>query len=99
MPIQALLGDQQAATLGQLCLDKGNSKCTYGTGAFLVVNTGQEIHRSKCGLLSTVGWTDKKGKPTYCLEGSLFNAGTVVQWLRDNLQIIKSADQNKYTCK
>ncbi|AQL31319.1 MULTISPECIES: glycerol kinase GlpK [unclassified Prochlorococcus] len=93
VPIQALLGDQQAATLGQLCLDKGSSKCTYGTGAFLVVNTGQEIHRSKCGLLSTVGWTDKKGNPTYCLEGSLFNAGTVVQWLRDNLQIIKSADQ------
>ena len=93
VPIQALLGDQQAATLGQLCLEKGEAKCTYGTGAFLVVNTGNDIHRSNDGLLSTLGWTDAKGTPTYCLEGSLFNAGTVVQWLRDGLQIIDKADQ------
>ena len=93
VPVQALLGDQQAATLGQLCLEKGEAKCTYGTGAFLVVNTGNDIHRSSDGLLSTLGWTDAKGTPTYCLEGSLFNAGTVVQWLRDGLQIIAKADQ------
>ena len=93
VPIQGLLGDQQAATLGQLCLREGESKCTYGTGAFLVVNTGQQIHRSNDGLLSTLGWTDANGSPTYCLEGSLFNAGTVIQWLRDGLQIIDNAEQ------
>ncbi len=93
VPIQSLLGDQQAATLGQLCLEKGEAKCTYGTGAFLVVNTGQRIHRSSDGLLSTLGWTDSTGEPTYCLEGSLFNAGTVIQWLRDGLQIIETAEQ------
>ncbi len=91
--INALLGDQQAATLGQLCLEKGEAKCTYGTGAFLVVNTKQEICRSNSGLLSTLAWTDEEGNPTYCLEGSLFNAGTVVQWLRDGLKIIHQADQ------
>jgi glycerol kinase len=62
--IQALLGDQQAATLGQLCLNPGEAKCTYGTGAFLVVNTGQEIRRSSAGLLSTLGWTDAQGSAT-----------------------------------
>ncbi len=91
--IQALLGDQQAATLGQLCLHEGEAKCTYGTGAFLVVNTGKNIKTSKEGLLSTLGWTDENGSPTYCLEGSLFNAGTVVQWLRDGLGIIEKAEQ------
>ncbi len=93
VPINSLLGDQQAATLGQLCLEKGQAKCTYGTGAFLVVNTGRTIHRSSDGLLSTLGWTDSNGSPTYCLEGSLFNAGTVVQWLRDGLQIIDTAEE------
>ncbi len=91
--IQALLGDQQAATLGQLCLKKGEGKCTYGTGAFLVINTGKTIHRSNAGLLSTLGWTDSSGSPIYCLEGSLFNAGTVIQWMRDGLGIIDSANQ------
>ncbi len=93
LPIQALLGDQQAATLGQLCLQPGESKCTYGTGAFLVINTGNQIRRSSSGLLSTLGWTDATGSPTYCLEGSLFNAGTVIQWLRDGLQIIDEAQE------
>lgn len=92
VPILALLGDQQAATLGQLCLDPGEAKCTYGTGAFLVVNTGSVIRRSDAGLLTTLGWTDADGTPTYCLEGSLFNAGTVVQWLRDGLGIIENAE-------
>ncbi len=93
VPIQALLGDQQAATFGQLCFAKGEAKCTYGTGAFLVVNTGKDIYRSDSGLLSTLAWTDSDGDPTYCLEGSLFNAGTVVQWLRDGLKIIDTAAQ------
>ncbi|WP_353292597.1 glycerol kinase GlpK [Synechococcus sp. M16CYN] len=93
LPIQAILGDQQAATLGQLCLQPGDSKCTYGTGAFLVINTGEHIYRSDNGLLSTLGWTDANGVPTYCLEGSLFNAGTVIQWLRDGLEIIERAEQ------
>ena len=93
LPIQAMLGDQQAATLGQLCLQPGEGKCTYGTGAFLVINTGDTIRRSDAGLLSTLGWTDASGNPTYCLEGSLFNAGTVIQWLRDGLQIIDQAEQ------
>ena len=91
--IQALLGDQQSATLGQLCLNKGEAKCTYGTGAFLVINTEKEIYRSNAGLLSTLGWTDDEGEPVYCLEGSLFNAGTVVQWLRDGLGIIEKAEE------
>ncbi len=91
--INALLGDQQAATLGQLCLRKGEAKCTYGTGAFLVINTQNQICHSESGLLSTLGWTDEKGLPTYCLEGSLFNAGTVVQWLRDGLGLIKKAEE------
>ena len=93
VPIQALLGDQQAATLGQLCLQPGEGKCTYGTGAFLVVNTGATIRHSDDGLLNTLGWTDQHGTPTYCLEGSLFNAGTVVQWLRDGLGIIRTAEE------
>ena len=91
VPIRALLGDQQAATLGQLCLEPGEAKCTYGTGAFLVVNTGSELRRSNAGLLTTLAWTDADGTPTYCLEGSLFNAGTVVQWLRDGLGLIREA--------
>ena len=73
--------------------EPGEAKCTYGTGAFLVINTGSEIKRSDAGLLSTLGWTDDQGTPTYCLEGSLFNAGTVVQWLRDGLEIIDSAEE------
>ena len=93
VPITAMLGDQQAATLGQSCLAPGEGKCTYGTGAFLVINTGGEIRRSDAGLLSTVGWSDAEGRPTYCLEGSLFNAGTVIQWLRDGLGLIERSDQ------
>ncbi len=93
VPITAMLGDQQAATLGQNCLAVGEAKCTYGTGAFLVINTGREIRRSSQGLLSTYGWPDSDGRATYCLEGSLMNAGTVVQWLRDGLGVIEQADE------
>ncbi len=93
VPVTAMLGDQQAATLGQSCLTPGQAKCTYGTGAFLVVNTGSTIRRSDQGLLSTYGWTDPAGRATYCLEGSLMNAGTAIQWLRDGLGLIERADQ------
>jgi glycerol kinase len=93
VPVTAILGDQQAATLGQSCLQVGEGKCTYGTGAFLVINTGSSIQRSSAGLLSTVGWSDAAGRPTYCLEGSLFNAGTAIQWLRDGLHLIERSDQ------
>jgi glycerol kinase len=93
VPITAMLGDQQAATLGQSCLQPGQAKCTYGTGAFLVINTGSSISRSDQGLLSTYGWTDPSGRSTYCLEGSLMNAGTAIQWLRDGLGVIAQASQ------
>lgn len=93
VPITAVLGDQQAATLGQGCLEPGQAKCTYGTGAFLVINTGASPCRSEQGLLSTYGWTAPDGSHTYCLEGSLMNAGTVIQWLRDGLGLIARADQ------
>jgi glycerol kinase len=91
VPITAVLGDQQAATYGQLCLSPGQAKCTYGTGAFLVVTCGDQPVRTEGGLLSTVGWSDATGRTTYCIEGSLFNAGTVVQWLRDGLGLIESS--------
>ena len=91
VPITAMLGDQQAASFGQLCLERGQAKCTYGTGAFLVVNAGHQPVPAKAGLLSTVGWSNADGSTTYCLEGSLFNAGTVIQWLRDGLGVINSA--------
>jgi glycerol kinase len=91
VPITALLGDQQAASFGQLCLEPGQAKCTYGTGAFLVINVGSTPVRAPGGLLSTVGWTEADGSTTYCIEGSLFNAGTVVQWLRDGLGLIPTS--------
>lgn len=91
VPVLSVLGDQQAATFGQLCLKVGQGKCTYGTGAFLVVNCGNTVQRSTTGLLSTVGWTSANDEAVYCLEGSLFNAGTVVQWLRDGLGLIQNA--------
>lgn len=92
IPIAGVLGDQQAALFGQLCLEPGDSKCTYGTGAFLMCNTGQEIIYSKHGLLTTVAW-QMNGKTQYALEGSSFVAGAAVQFLRDNLGIIKSASE------
>lgn len=91
IPIRGVLGDQQAALLGQGCVDVGEAKVTYGTGAFLVMNTGSKIKRSKKGL-STVAWT-LNGKTHYALEGSVFIAGAAVQWLRDELKLVeKSSD-------
>ncbi|MEO5669009.1 MAG: glycerol kinase GlpK [Bdellovibrionota bacterium] len=91
IPIRGVLGDQHAALLGQACLSPGETKVTYGTGAFLVMNTGPTIKRSRKGL-STVAWTFGN-KTTYALEGSVFIAGAAVQWLRDELKIVeKSSD-------
>jgi glycerol kinase len=90
VPIAGIAGDQQAALFGQMCLQPGMLKHTYGTGGFMVLNTGDKAIPSKNNLLTTVGW--KIGnKTTYALEGSIFIAGAVVQWLRDGLGIIRSS--------
>lgn len=100
IPITAMAGDQQAATFGQACFEPGSAKNTYGTGAFLLRNTGSEAKASANGLLTTVGWQLASGAPgpagsrtpaTYALEGSVFSAGSAVQWLRDGLGIITDA--------
>ena len=92
IPIAGVLGDQQAALFGQLCLEPGDAKCTYGTGAFLMCNTGDKIVYSNHGLLTTVAW-QIGDQVTYALEGSAFVAGAAVQFLRDNLGIIKSSSE------
>ncbi len=88
IPIAGMAGDQQSALFGQACFAPGDAKCTYGTGAFLLMNTGESIVESRNGLLTTVAWT-LNGKTTYALEGSCFVAGAAVQWLRDGLKLIK----------
>ncbi len=89
-PVAGILGDQQAALFGQTCFDRGDAKNTYGTGSFLLVNTGEEIvHTSK--LLTTVGYKIGDGPPIYVLEGSIAVTGALIQWLRDRLKIIDSA--------
>jgi glycerol kinase len=90
IPISGMAGDQQAALFGQACFNPGESKCTYGTGAFLLMNTGETPVTSKAGLLTTVAWKIN-GKTAYALEGSSFIAGAAVQWLRDGLKVIKKA--------
>ena len=91
--IAGILGDQQAAMVGQLCFEKGESKTTYGTGNFALVNTGEEIVRSKQGLLTTVCFQFGQAKPRYALEGSVAVTGSAVQWLRDQLGIIQSSQE------
>jgi len=91
LPITGMAGDQQAALFGQTGFDLGASKCTYGTGAFILTNTEEEIVISDHGLLATVAWMSPDRKITYASEGSVFVAGAAVQWLRDKLQIIDSA--------
>jgi glycerol kinase len=88
IPIAGMAGDQQSALFGQACFAPGDAKCTYGTGAFFLMNTGESIVESRNGLLTTVAWT-LNGKTTYALEGSCFVAGAAVQWLRDGLKLIK----------
>jgi glycerol kinase len=92
IPIASLIGDQQAATFGQACFEPGSAKNTYGTGCFLLLNTGEKPVASKNGLITTIGW-GLNGKLTYCLEGSVFIAGAVVQWLRDGLKMIGTAPE------
>jgi glycerol kinase len=90
IPISGMAGDQQAALFGQVCFDTGEAKCTFGTGAFLLMNTGSTPVVSKSGLLTTVAW-QVGDEVDYALEGSAFIAGAAVQWLRDGLGIINSA--------
>ncbi len=94
IPIAGVAGDQQAATLGQACFQPGMLKSTYGTGCFALLNTGASPVASKNRLLTTVAY-QMDGKPTYALEGSIFIAGAVVQWLRDGLKIIKAAHETQ----
>jgi glycerol kinase len=91
VPIAGIAGDQQAALFGQACFAPGSAKCTYGTGSFVLTNTGSSIVRSQAGLLSTVAWMDDSGALTYALEGSVFVTGAAVQWLRDGLGLIGQA--------
>lgn len=99
IPIAGVLGDQQAALFGQSCFDIGTAKNTYGTGCFMLFNTGNQVQLSQNKLLSTLAW-QAQNHTTYALEGSVFMAGAVVQWLRDGLGIIqKSADIEKLACK
>jgi glycerol kinase len=93
IPIAGDLGDQQAATFGQTCFSPGEAKNTYGTGNFLLINTGTDLVHSKSGLLTTVGYRVGDKPAVYCLEGSIAIAGALVQWLRDNLKMIKSASE------
>jgi glycerol kinase len=93
IPIAGDLGDQQAATFGQACFSPGEAKNTYGTGCFLLLNTGEEVVKSNSGLLSTVCYKIGDNKPIYALEGSIAIAGALVQWLRDNLKLIKAAPE------
>ena len=90
IPISGDAGDQQAATFGQACFETGSAKNTYGTGCFLLLNTGDRPIKSQNNLLTTIGW-GVGGEVTYCLEGSVFIAGAVVQWLRDGLGLIKNS--------
>ena len=92
IPVAGMAGDQQAALFGQACFEEGEAKCTFGTGAFLLVNTGHRPVASSAGLLTTVGWR-LRGQTTYALEGSAFIAGAAVQWLRDGLGLITKAPQ------
>jgi len=93
VPVCGALGDQQAALVGQACFDIGEAKNTYGTGCFLLLNTGSTPIPSRHGLLTTVGYQFKGEKPVYCLEGSIAIAGALVQWLRDNLGLIAAAPE------
>ncbi len=94
IPIAGLAGDQSAALFGQGCWEKGMAKNTYGTGSFLLMNTGSAPVSSREGLLSTIAWSIK-GQPSYALEGSIFITGAVVQWLRDELQMIHEASETE----
>ncbi len=93
VPVASLLGDQHAALVGQTCFAPGDAKCTYGTGSFFLLNTGEQPARSEAGLLTTLGYDLGSGKPTYALEGSIAITGALVQWFRDNIGLIGSASE------
>jgi glycerol kinase len=93
IPISGVAGDQQAALFGQAAFEVGQNKCTYGTGAFILSNTGTKRVKSSHGLLTTIAWMEPSGKTSYALEGSVFIAGAAVQWLRDGLEVIDSAPE------
>ncbi|MGN6780657.1 MAG: FGGY-family carbohydrate kinase, partial [Marmoricola sp.] len=93
VPLSGDLGDQQAATVGQVCFSPGEGKNTYGTGNFMILNTGEEIVRSESGLLTTLCYQLGDAKPVYALEGSIAVTGSAVQWLRDQLGIISGAGE------
>lgn len=95
IPIAGVAGDQQAALFGQACFEPGMAKNTYGTGCFMLMNTGEEMVPSNNGLLTTIAW-GVDGKVEYALEGSIFVAGAAVQWLRDELKLIDSAKDSEY---
>ncbi|NTW95253.1 MAG: glycerol kinase GlpK [Erysipelotrichaceae bacterium] len=97
IPIAALVGDQQAALFGQLCLSEGDVKNTYGTGCFILMNTGSQRIQSKHGLLSTVAWRFK-GETTYALEGSVFVAGSAIQWLKEGIGLIRHSEDTERIC-
>ena len=96
IPISGVAGDQQAALFGQTCIEKGDAKNTYGTGAFLLMNTGNKPVKSKNGLVTTIAWGLKEKEVVYALEGSIFVAGSSVQWLRDSLRIVDTAKDTEY---
>ncbi len=93
VPIGGILGDQHAALFGQACLKPGEAKNTYGTGCFMLMNTGERMAQSTCGLLTTLGYQLEGQKPVYALEGSIAIAGALVQWLRDNLGFIRHSSE------
>ena len=92
VPIAGVAGDQQAALFGQGCYEKGMAKNTYGTGCFMLMNTGEKPVRSEHGLLTTIAW-GINGKVEYALEGSIFVAGAAIQWLRDGLRMLKNSSR------
>lgn len=98
VPIAGALGDQQAALFGQGCFREGHVKNTYGTGCFILMNTGEKLVKSHNGLLSTIAW-GIDGKVEYALEGSIFMAGAIIQWLRDELELIGSASESEALAK
>ncbi len=98
IPIAGAAGDQQSALFGQTCFEKGDAKNTYGTGCFLLMNTGETPVFSQNGLVTTIAW-GIDGKVNYALEGSVFVAGAIIQWLRDELRLIDSAEDSEYMAK
>ncbi|MFN4191170.1 MAG: FGGY family carbohydrate kinase, partial [Pseudothermotoga sp.] len=96
IPISGDAGDQQAALFGQVCCEPGMVKNTYGTGCFILMNTGEKIVHSHSGLLTTIAWGLKESKVCYALEGSVFVAGAAIQWLRDGIKLIEKASDTEY---